>query len=183
MNANPMDEDDHRGGGARRSTVRRPSRRTPSRRAATDSTHAARPRAQTTATARHGERQRQRQSGRRRSRATQDDLDAWMRDYSLRNNGRISREAYMNEVGRRWDAMDAQRQGLSPADVSRLTGRVDSNAPGAADRLGRAGRQHGPGQLEGQVSDTTTPRKAASKGGLPRAHAAVHSCAARCCRA
>ena len=36
--------------------------------------------------------------------APQDDLDLWMQDYSLRNDGRISRDAYLDEdaAGMRW---------------------------------------------------------------------------------
>src|SRR5690242_12896677 len=54
--------------------------------------------------------------------------DTWATDYAARNNGRISRKAYMDEMGRRWDAMDRNQQGLTPAEVSHMTGHVDSNA-------------------------------------------------------
>ena len=76
--------------------------------------------------------------------------DSWATDYAARNNGRISRKAYLDEMGRRWDAMDRSQQGLTPADVSRLTGHVDSNA--AAPRTGsgvQAGNM-GPGNQKGQ---------------------------------
>lgn len=82
--------------------------------------------------------------------ATQDDLDAWMRDHSTRNNGRITREAYMNEMQRRWDAMDANQQGLSPADVSRMTGRVDSNAQAPLTGSGVQPGNMGPGNSKGK---------------------------------
>jgi len=82
--------------------------------------------------------------------AAQDDLDLWMQDYSVRNNGRISREAYLDEMGRRWDAMDANRGGLSPAEVSRLTGRVDSNAPAPLTGTGVQPGNMGPGNSKGK---------------------------------
>jgi hypothetical protein len=76
--------------------------------------------------------------------------DSWATDYAARNNGRISRRAYMDEMARRWDAMDRNQQGLTPAEVSRLSGHVDSNA--AAPRTGsgvQAGNM-GPGNQKGQ---------------------------------
>ena len=82
--------------------------------------------------------------------APQDDLDLWMHDYSVRNNGRISRQAYLDEMGRRWDAMDANRGGLSPAEVSRLTGRVDSNAQAPLSGSGVQPGNMGPGNSKGK---------------------------------
>ena len=41
-----------------------------------------------------------------------DSFSGWMTDYSAKNNGRISRKAYMDEQGRRWDAMDKSHKGL-----------------------------------------------------------------------
>lgn len=46
----------------------------------------------------------------------------WMTDYSKSNNGRISRDAYMQESARRWDAMDVDQRGLTTDQVSRLYG-------------------------------------------------------------
>jgi len=82
--------------------------------------------------------------------ATQDDLDAWTRSYSARNNGRITRQAYMDEMGRRWDALDANHQGLTPADVSHLTGRVDSNTTAPVSGSGVQGGNMGPGNSKGK---------------------------------
>jgi len=74
-------------------------------------------------------------------------FEGWANDTAVKNNGRISRDAYMNEMGRRWDAMpnhqgtrdaylsglrskwdaaDRDNRGLTPAEVSRITGNVDS---------------------------------------------------------
>lgn len=78
------------------------------------------------------------------------DMDSWMQDYSTRNNGRITRKAYMDEMGRRWDAMDHNQQGLSPADVSRLTGKVDSNAQAPLTGTGVQPGNMGPGNAKGK---------------------------------
>ena len=40
-------------------------------------------------------------------------LQTWMSDYSRAHNGYISRQAYMDEMGRRWDAMDRNNRGLT----------------------------------------------------------------------
>ena len=73
-----------------------------------------------------------------------------MREYSGRNNGRITRDAYLNEMGRRWDAMDSNRQGLAPADVSRITGSVDSNAQAPLTGSGVQAGNMGPGNSKGK---------------------------------
>jgi len=42
-------------------------------------------------------------------------MDTWMNDYAASHNGRITRREFMDEMGNRWDAIDAQRQGyLTP---------------------------------------------------------------------
>jgi hypothetical protein len=43
-------------------------------------------------------------------------FDAWMRDYATSHNGRITRDEYMRQMGQRWDAIDAQRQGYLTPD-------------------------------------------------------------------
>lgn len=54
--------------------------------------------------------------------------DAWADRHAEQNNGRISREDYMHEMSRRWDAMDPNHRGLTPAEVGHLYGSVDSAA-------------------------------------------------------
>ena len=49
-------------------------------------------------------------------------LRAWMNDYSTRNQGYISRRAYMDEMGRRWDAMDRSQQGLTIEQIDSMYG-------------------------------------------------------------
>ncbi|HEX6973676.1 MAG TPA: hypothetical protein VF147_04705 [Vicinamibacterales bacterium] len=51
----------------------------------------------------------------------------WMQDYSSTHHGRISRQAYFDEMGRRWDAADARRQGLSVEEINRLYGPASSD--------------------------------------------------------
>ena len=46
----------------------------------------------------------------------------WMNDQSRTNQGYISREAYMQEAGRRWDQMDTSRRGLTADQINSLYG-------------------------------------------------------------
>ena len=76
--------------------------------------------------------------------------DSWTSDYATRNNGRVTRKAYMEEMGRRWDAMDHAQQGLTPAEVSRLYGNVDSAAAPARTGSGVQPGNMGPGNQKAQ---------------------------------
>lgn len=49
-------------------------------------------------------------------------FSGWMTDYSKAHQGRISRQAYMDEAGRRWDAADKGNQGLTTDDINRTYG-------------------------------------------------------------
>lgn len=49
-------------------------------------------------------------------------FQTWMYDYSRANRGYISREAYMDEMARRWDAMDRNRQGLTVDQINSMYG-------------------------------------------------------------
>jgi hypothetical protein len=81
---------------------------------------------------------------------TADDMNAWMSRHARDHKGRISREAYLDEMGRRWDAMDRNSQGLTPAEVSRLTGKVDvdHSAPPRTGSGAQAGNM-GPSSTKG----------------------------------
>ena len=78
-------------------------------------------------------------------------FDNWATDTARSHNGRITRDVYLDEMGRRWDAnpahsgtrdaylgdlrsrwdaMDRDNRGLTPAEVSRMTGKVDSSTSG-----------------------------------------------------
>jgi hypothetical protein len=60
----------------------------------------------------------------------------WMQGYSSAHSGRISREAYMNEAGRRWDEMDREHRGLTTEQINSMygygasPGRVKAATPG-----------------------------------------------------
>ena len=82
--------------------------------------------------------------------------DDWVNSHATQNKGRVSRQAYMDEMGRRFDTMDATKRGdmlrttyledldrqwksmdsgnrgLTPAEVSRITGKVDVHYSGIA---------------------------------------------------
>jgi hypothetical protein len=49
-------------------------------------------------------------------------LQTWMSDYSRANKGYISRKAYMDEMGRRWDTMDRNNQGLTMDQINGMYG-------------------------------------------------------------
>ena len=49
-------------------------------------------------------------------------FQGWMSDHSTKNQGRITRDAYMQESARRWDALDKERRGLSLEEVNRAYG-------------------------------------------------------------
>lgn len=79
------------------------------------------------------------------------DMRSWANDYATTNSGRISRDAYLDEIGRRWDRHDQGSQGLTPAEVGRLTGKVDVDTS-AAPRTGsdvQPGNM-GPGSVKAQ---------------------------------
>jgi hypothetical protein len=54
-------------------------------------------------------------------------LQTWMSDYSRTNKGYISRQAYMDEMGRRWDAMDRNRRGLTVDEINSMYGYSQPN--------------------------------------------------------
>lgn len=60
-------------------------------------------------------------------------FQGWMSDYSKANKGYISRQAYMDEMGRRWDAMDRSRNGLTMDQVNSMYGYSGAN-PGMVKR-------------------------------------------------
>ena len=78
-------------------------------------------------------------------------FEGWANGTATRYDGRIPREIYIDEMGRRWEAdpnrrgtrelylnslrsqwdtLDVNRNGLTPAEISRMTGRVDSSTGG-----------------------------------------------------
>jgi hypothetical protein len=78
-------------------------------------------------------------------------FDGWANQTATTNNGRVPRDLYMTEMGRRWDAdgnrigtrdaymtglgknwekYDSDKRGLTPAQISQMTGNVDSSTSG-----------------------------------------------------
>jgi hypothetical protein len=47
------------------------------------------------------------------------DFDAWMHDYSAKHDGRITRQEYLDQMGDRWDRLDAQHRGYMSPDEAR----------------------------------------------------------------
>src|SRR5690606_16148239 len=48
------------------------------------------------------------------------DMSSWANEYARSNQGRISRDAYLEEMGRRWDQHDQNRQGLTPDQLGQV---------------------------------------------------------------
>lgn len=91
-------------------------------------------------------------------------FDGWVNDTAAKNNGLVSRDVYLDEMGRRWEAapdhqgtrdayltglrtrweqVDRDNRGLTPAQVSRLTGRVDSST----EQMPKSGSGTQPGNM------------------------------------
>ena len=91
-------------------------------------------------------------------------FERWSNEAATSNDGRISRDLYLNEMGRRWDAdtkhvgtrdaylrdletrwdkMDRDKRGLTPAQISEMTGKVDSGT----SRLPQSGSGVQPGNM------------------------------------
>ena len=49
-------------------------------------------------------------------------FSGWLSDYQTKHEGRISRQAYMDEVGRRWDMADKDRKGLTQDQIHQTYG-------------------------------------------------------------
>jgi hypothetical protein len=49
-------------------------------------------------------------------------FSGWMTDYSKAHDGRVSRQAYMDEAGKRWDAADRNNQGLTSDQINGMYG-------------------------------------------------------------
>ena len=92
-------------------------------------------------------------------------------DTATQNAGVIREDAYLDEMGRRWDAdpnhtgsrgvyleglrarwegIDPNNQGLSPAEASKLTGNVDTSTGPTLSGTGVQPGNMGPGNAKGQ---------------------------------
>lgn len=54
--------------------------------------------------------------------APNNSFSGWVTDYSKGNQGRVSRQAYMDEAGKRWDAADKNNQGLTTDQINSMYG-------------------------------------------------------------
>jgi len=98
-------------------------------------------------------------------------LQTWSEDTAAQSGGIIREDAFLDEMGRRWDAdpnhtgsrnlylqgmrarweaIDPDNQGLTPAQVSELTGSVDSSAGPTLSGSGAQPGNMGPGNVKGQ---------------------------------
>ena len=99
-------------------------------------------------------------------------FEGWANDTAVRYDGRIPRDIYLDEMGRRWDAdaghrgtrdlylielrsrwdlADRNNSGLTPAEISRMTGNVDSSTAGMPKSgAGAQAGNMGPANSKGQ---------------------------------
>jgi len=78
-------------------------------------------------------------------------LDEMGRRWDSDPNHIGTRELYLNDLRSRWDTMDPNSQGMTPAEIGRMTGKVDSNTSGApASGSGAQPGNMGPGNSKGQ---------------------------------
>src|SRR5207253_10626673 len=98
-------------------------------------------------------------------------IQSWADQTAVQNGGVIREDAYLDEMGRRWDAnpnhsgsrslylegtrarweaLDPSNQGLSPAQVSELTSKVDTSAGPTLSGTGVQPGNMGPGNAKGQ---------------------------------
>lgn len=66
-------------------------------------------------------------------------FSGWLSDYQSKNSGRVSRQAYMDEVGRRWDAADANKQGLTADQINQTYGMGATGTAGVSTAPGNMG--------------------------------------------
>ena len=102
---------------------------------------------------------------------TRVNIQSWADQTAVQNGGVIREDAYLDEMGRRWDAnpnhtgsrslylqdmrarweaVDPSNQGLSPAQVSELTGNVDKSAGPTISATGVQPGNMRPGNAKGQ---------------------------------
>ena len=79
--------------------------------------------------------------------AAADPLDAWMSDYAATHDGRISRDEFLDQMGNRWDAIDAERHGYLSPDQARgiYSAHADDAVPSVSPP--RTGSDVSPGYL------------------------------------
>ena len=63
----------------------------------------------------------------------------WVSQQQAANKGRVSRQAYMDEVGRRWDQTDTNKQGLTADQINQTYGMGATGAAGVNTAPGNMG--------------------------------------------
>ena len=66
-------------------------------------------------------------------------FSGWLSDYQTKNQGKVSRQAYMDEVGRRWDQADTSKQGLTVEQINRTYGLGATGVAGVSTAPGNMG--------------------------------------------
>lgn len=66
-------------------------------------------------------------------------FSGWLSDYQQKNQGRVSRQAYMDEVGRRWDTADKDKRGLTVDQINQTYGTGATGAAGINTAPGNMG--------------------------------------------
>ncbi|HEY3180934.1 MAG TPA: hypothetical protein VGL25_18890 [Casimicrobiaceae bacterium] len=77
-------------------------------------------------------------------------LDEMGRRWDADPNHTGSRSLYLESMRARWEARDPDNRGLSPAEVSELTGNVDTSAGPTISGTGVQPGNMGPGNAKGQ---------------------------------
>ena len=71
--------------------------------------------------------------------AQNNSFSGWMTEYSKSHDGRISRQAYMDEAGKRWDTTDKNSQGLTSDQINGMygSGTTGTNSSTNKDNKGK----------------------------------------------
>ena len=70
------------------------------------------------------------------------DLNTWVDQYGTAHNGRITRDEFMDQMGQRWDTLDAEHRGYMTPDEARGIYSTDQAA-----RPARSGSEVTPGYM------------------------------------
>lgn len=94
--------------------------------------------------------------GQRLSTTNSSNFNAWASDYASQHNGRITRDEFLNQMGQRFDQLDAQHQGaLTPYQVEEIFIFTPAN-PSAAQSNGQSGPASSEASPNGSSSSTTS---------------------------
>ena len=66
-------------------------------------------------------------------------FSGWLSDYQQKHQGRVSRQAYLDEVGRRWDVADKDKKGLTVDQINQTYGMGATGTAGVNPSPGNMG--------------------------------------------